>query len=996
VPLWTPAEITTALWLDASDSGTLTLSGSDVTQWADKSGNGRHATPPISAKPTWTASGINSIGSVVFPASAAPLVTPSFSNPAGADGITIAMVLEKTGEPVNFSNPLTKGATNTEWSIVLENAANGAKSNLRNNLTTGNTAKSSTNFGTSTPRVVSGYIANSGIAQFFTGNPEGTQGSATRSFGSSSVLTIGSSPDSTYTANRFQGRIGEIILIHGDITTATRQKLEGYLAHKWGLASSLPIGHPYKSAAPYLYAPGSVDKGATFGKFTIANVSDLQVTFPGSTKARTRFGAFQTKRLLEILQPGAIKQPILVGKASVFEPSFIGECELETVIEPNAYTGECVLETIIQSDVYMGECVLETVIEPNVYTGECILETVIESAPYTGECELETIILDRGVLDADWKPRIKINGSTISNDKLVGQGTIRAGRSVSRTAQFSYVLDAAEAESFNVLHFHRKLVEIDYIAGTQAIRRFTGQVQAADWDAKQRIVTLHCADFLEESLIRLDFSNAAALAQTSSWSDVVFGDAPATAREYLDQLLEISPVSVQCDAYGLLRAAPLLPAGSIATLTADDIEDGTQSVTLADTKQIVNKFEVELTTRAACCYGAIKLIHYKMGQSLTPPIGFSGPAWAWPVRIGGTIMQRSMIEEALNSTGWRLMGDVNYVAPPLDLVYKAPVQQTGINGSTSTSITDVVFYLKPPEIQNQLAVEFTANMALEWGQVVEVKDKIVVAWNASIATYGELAEQERYLADTDFDVRAWEASKRDTVQKVEDVVSVGWGGKYTDADGSSSGGSSVFGKAYGDAPHVGQGVVVKAGKNGLGWGYGTQAIACIVKRCQTEILKSHLANTYSCSLMYLAPGIEIGDGLTPGAGTIVESEGPLSVAGYTDVWDFERMDFHTELEMQFIPVLGTATEYSSTPQTFQKPTFAEGYTSPESGSPFSTTTPVTYYGEQEGGEARMEITMPAIPDQYRETESQDRTGTPLNHGVWWSANNVTIEAPERY
>jgi hypothetical protein len=39
--------------------------------------------------------------------------------------------------------------------------------------------------------------------------------------------------------------------------------------------------------------------------------------------------------------------------------------------------------------------------------------------------------------------------------------------------------------------------------------------------------------------------------------------------------------------------------------------------------------------------------------------------------------------------------------------------------------------------------------------------------------------------------------------------------------------------------------------------------------------------------------------------------------------------------------------------------------------------------------------MPAIPDQYRETESQDRTGTPLYHGVWWTANNVTIEAPER-
>jgi hypothetical protein len=685
----------------------------------------------------------------------------------------------------------------------------------------------------------------------------------------------------------------------------------------------------------------------------------------------------------QVISAGGIQLTSKINPVTLFEPSFSGECELETVIVPNEYTGELLLETIIQSDVYVGECELETVLVPNVYTGECVLETVIESAPYTGECELETIILDRGVLDVVWTPLIKINGVMISNDKLLGQGTIRANRSVSRTAQFSYVLDKAEAGTFNVLHFHRKLVEIDYISGSQVIRRFTGQVQAAEWDAQHRIVTLHCSDFLEESMIRLDFTNAAALAQTSDWSDVVFGDLPATAREYLDQLLELSPVSVQCDAYGLLRAAPLLPAGSIATLTADDIEDGTQSVTLADTKQIVNKFEVELTTRAACCYGAIKLIHYKQGQNITVPQLFRGPNWCYSLHIGGSLMQRSMIEEALNSTGWRRLSDIHYVAPVSGTVY------------TTEAGTDVVFTVLP-EVADQLAVEFSATMRLEWGQVVEVKDKIVVAWNASIATYGELAEQERYLADTDFDVQAWESSKRETVQKTEADTSVSWGGKYQDADGTESGGTTVFGTAYGSAPHVGQGVQVVAGKNGQGWDYSNKAVKCIVKRSQNELLKSHLANTYSCNLMYLAPGIEIGDGLTPGEGTIVESESPLSVAGFSDVWDFEQGAFYTQLEMQFIPVLGAATEYSSTPQTFPKPTFAAGYTSPEGGSPFSTTTPVTYYGEQEGGEARMEITMPAIPDQYRETESQDRTGTPLNHGVWWTANNVTIEAPERY
>jgi hypothetical protein len=28
------------------------------------------------------------------------------------------------------------------------------------------------------------------------------------------------------------------------------EKAEGYLAHKWGLNSSLPVSHPYKNSAP--------------------------------------------------------------------------------------------------------------------------------------------------------------------------------------------------------------------------------------------------------------------------------------------------------------------------------------------------------------------------------------------------------------------------------------------------------------------------------------------------------------------------------------------------------------------------------------------------------------------------------------------------------------------------------------------------------------------------------------------------------------------------
>ena len=52
------------------------------------------------------------------------------------------------------------------------------------------------------------------------------------------------------TNEAYDGLIVEVILVDAAASSDTRQRIEGYLAHKWGLAGSLPAGHPYKSAAP--------------------------------------------------------------------------------------------------------------------------------------------------------------------------------------------------------------------------------------------------------------------------------------------------------------------------------------------------------------------------------------------------------------------------------------------------------------------------------------------------------------------------------------------------------------------------------------------------------------------------------------------------------------------------------------------------------------------------------------------------------------------------
>lgn len=44
--------------------------------------------------------------------------------------------------------------------------------------------------------------------------------------------------------------IHELIVLGTTITAGNRQKLEGYLAHKWGLTANLPSDHPYKLVKP--------------------------------------------------------------------------------------------------------------------------------------------------------------------------------------------------------------------------------------------------------------------------------------------------------------------------------------------------------------------------------------------------------------------------------------------------------------------------------------------------------------------------------------------------------------------------------------------------------------------------------------------------------------------------------------------------------------------------------------------------------------------------
>ena len=252
---WTPASITTALWLDAADAATVTTVSGAVSQWNDKSGNNRHAVQATQAsQPSATANTINSktvitfdgsndfmdVSTTVLQGQTEPnlfYVFVYYGSGSGGPYFPAVSVLPSAGQDRGVFH-YVKSTSNLGASYPLF----GADPYWGNyDLSSG------TVYVTGTPEII-GFNALAGNWRVFrNGVQEGATG------------TVGGAPDNTFTGLRLAQQlnplrtsnigIGELVFTFG-ASVLNCQKMEGYLAHKWGLTANLPSNHPYKTVAP--------------------------------------------------------------------------------------------------------------------------------------------------------------------------------------------------------------------------------------------------------------------------------------------------------------------------------------------------------------------------------------------------------------------------------------------------------------------------------------------------------------------------------------------------------------------------------------------------------------------------------------------------------------------------------------------------------------------------------------------------------------------------
>ena len=235
---WTPAHTNTAAWYDAADSGTITASGGFVSQWNDKSGNARHMVQAIGTdQPAYATNSWDGLLPALTFDSASDYLEHATRQTEST--VTLALMMEQ----VNTSRD--------DRAFGLRGVSSGSKVNFA--IACDNSLR---------------YDGDKSDANMISPTTGKHMRVATRTLslqtdfhdGSSNLLSSLTLPDvdgyinagntSAGLAGAFGSKIAEAIIMYEAISDETRQKIEGYLAHKWGLEGNLPAGHTYKLTPP--------------------------------------------------------------------------------------------------------------------------------------------------------------------------------------------------------------------------------------------------------------------------------------------------------------------------------------------------------------------------------------------------------------------------------------------------------------------------------------------------------------------------------------------------------------------------------------------------------------------------------------------------------------------------------------------------------------------------------------------------------------------------
>ena len=248
--LWEPSNLATpanmSVWL-RSDSG-ITETTSVVTAWTDKSTNANNASATTVYGPAVNAGALNGYNTVSFGGAKYMLISDAATLDLNSSGVSfIALVKTTVGSSSTLQGVITKDDT---WLYSIEFDSTAPTPLGSASFTDGSTAESST-AGTVTTNTWNILVMNKSDKFYVNGSDSGASAGVPAANNTHEVV-VGAWYDNATTtfSNYLTGEIAEVIVYAGQLTESERQKIEGYVAHRYGIQSNLPSSHPYRNFAP--------------------------------------------------------------------------------------------------------------------------------------------------------------------------------------------------------------------------------------------------------------------------------------------------------------------------------------------------------------------------------------------------------------------------------------------------------------------------------------------------------------------------------------------------------------------------------------------------------------------------------------------------------------------------------------------------------------------------------------------------------------------------
>jgi len=257
---WSPSDLADLFAWYKSDAITGLSDGDPVSTWADSSGNGYDLTASGTDRPSYQTNTLNSLAVVEFNAThwlaASTAADWKFLHDSTGSSVFVVLRLTRSDRmAIMWTGPFS--SVKVGWTLCSDTVKQ-AYNLIRGSGSWTVLNKSSTNTLLANNDYLVGVVDDPGNATASSRSSIRVDGGTAITNNTSSGTPSTADPDSPLTLGRvgdssmdgMEGYMAEVVICDAVLSSTNREKLEGYLAHKWGLESNLPSTHPYKSSAP--------------------------------------------------------------------------------------------------------------------------------------------------------------------------------------------------------------------------------------------------------------------------------------------------------------------------------------------------------------------------------------------------------------------------------------------------------------------------------------------------------------------------------------------------------------------------------------------------------------------------------------------------------------------------------------------------------------------------------------------------------------------------